>query len=111
MGPIPIWVTDLQKARREKLLGREILYLESTPSTNRRAREEALRGAPEGMAVIADFQSQGKRADGPVVEFPGGGQPVSFDRVAPPASAGAGPPNDPAGGRFLRPGDQAGYGS
>ncbi len=60
MGPNPAWVTDLQKSRRENLLGREILYLESTPSTNRRAREEALRGAPEGLAVIADFQSQGR---------------------------------------------------
>lgn len=60
MGPIPAWIADLQKACRTKLLGREILYLDSTPSTNRRAREEARRGAPEGAVVIADSQSQGR---------------------------------------------------
>lgn len=60
MSLIPTWAMDLQKARREKLLGREILYLESTDSTNRRAREEALQGAPEGLVVIADSQSQGR---------------------------------------------------
>jgi BirA family biotin operon repressor/biotin-[acetyl-CoA-carboxylase] ligase len=60
MSPLPTWAGDLQKKRRERILGREILYLESTDSTNRRAREEARQGAPEGLAVIADFQSQGK---------------------------------------------------
>ena len=60
MDRIPPWVKDLQKARREKLLGREILYFESTASTNRQARAEALQGAPEGLAVIAESQSQGR---------------------------------------------------
>ena len=60
MGLIPTWAMDLQKKRREKILGREILYFESTDSTNRRAREAALQGAPEGLVVIADFQSQGR---------------------------------------------------
>src|SRR5512139_1080552 len=60
MSPIPLWVADLQKSRRGKILGRKILFLESTDSTNRRAREEARRGAPEGTAVIAESQSGGK---------------------------------------------------
>jgi BirA family biotin operon repressor/biotin-[acetyl-CoA-carboxylase] ligase len=72
MGLIPTWVMDLQKKRREKILGREILYLESTASTNRRAREEARRGAPEGLAVIADFQSQGRGRMGRAWSSPAG---------------------------------------
>jgi BirA family biotin operon repressor/biotin-[acetyl-CoA-carboxylase] ligase len=60
MAPVPTWITDLRKRRREKLLGGEILFLDSMPSTNRRAREEALRGVPEGTAVIADSQTRGR---------------------------------------------------
>jgi BirA family biotin operon repressor/biotin-[acetyl-CoA-carboxylase] ligase len=60
MGLVPTWVIDLQKSRRARLLGKEILYLESVDSTNRRAREEALQGGAEGLTVIADSQSQGK---------------------------------------------------
>ena len=59
-GLIPTWAVNLQKSRREKILGRKILYLEATDSTNRRARREALRGASEGLAVVADFQSRGR---------------------------------------------------
>jgi BirA family biotin operon repressor/biotin-[acetyl-CoA-carboxylase] ligase len=60
MGPIPPWVAELREARRGKTLGGEILFLEAVDSTNRRAREEALRGAPEGTAVLADSQSAGR---------------------------------------------------
>ena len=60
MNLIPPWAIHLKKSRREKLLGKEVLYLDSLDSTNRRAREEALRGAPEGLVVIADSQSQGR---------------------------------------------------
>jgi len=37
-----------------------MIYLESTDSTNRQARERALKGGQEGLVVIADSQSQGK---------------------------------------------------
>ena len=60
MSPIPNWVRDLQGSCQGKLLGREMIYLESADSTNRQARGKALRGAPEGLVVIADSQTQGK---------------------------------------------------
>jgi BirA family biotin operon repressor/biotin-[acetyl-CoA-carboxylase] ligase len=60
MSLIPLWAADLQRSRRDKLLGREILFLDSIDSTNRRAREEARRGAPEGTTIIAESQSGGK---------------------------------------------------
>jgi BirA family transcriptional regulator, biotin operon repressor / biotin---[acetyl-CoA-carboxylase] ligase len=72
MGSIPSWIANLKSARREKLLGGEILYLESTPSTNRRAGEEARRGAPEGMAVIADSQTEGRGRMGRAWRSPAG---------------------------------------
>lgn len=60
MSPIPFWVADLREKRRGKILGGKILFWPATDSTNRRAREEARRGSPEGMAVIAESQSGGK---------------------------------------------------
>jgi BirA family transcriptional regulator, biotin operon repressor / biotin---[acetyl-CoA-carboxylase] ligase len=72
MSPIPAWVLNLQENRRGKILGREILYLESTDSTNRRAREEALAGAPEGSVVIADAQRQGRGRRGRSWSSPAG---------------------------------------
>ncbi len=55
-----MWIEKLRSLRKEKLIGREILYFPEIDSTNRVAREEAGRGAPEGTAVLADSQSQGK---------------------------------------------------
>jgi BirA family biotin operon repressor/biotin-[acetyl-CoA-carboxylase] ligase len=60
MNPIPKWVRDLQDSRQGGILGREVVYFEATDSTNRQARETALRGGKEGLVVIADFQSRGK---------------------------------------------------
>jgi BirA family transcriptional regulator, biotin operon repressor / biotin---[acetyl-CoA-carboxylase] ligase len=60
MNRMPTWVRDLQKSRQGERLGREVVYFESTDSTNRQAREKALGGGEEGLVVIADSQSQGK---------------------------------------------------
>lgn len=60
MNRIPHWVADLKISRRGRCLGREVVYFESTDSTNRRAREAALGGEAEGLVVIAESQSQGK---------------------------------------------------
>ena len=56
----PNWITELEKARRGKGIGREIIYLAETVSTNREAWDRALQGAGEGLVVLADSQSQVK---------------------------------------------------
>jgi BirA family biotin operon repressor/biotin-[acetyl-CoA-carboxylase] ligase len=55
-----MWIEELRSLRREKLIGREIHYFPEIDSTNLRAHEEAGRGAAEGTAVLADFQSHGR---------------------------------------------------
>jgi BirA family biotin operon repressor/biotin-[acetyl-CoA-carboxylase] ligase len=55
-----MWIEKLRSLGKEKLIGREILYFPEVDSTNRRAHEEARRGAGEGTAVLADSQSEGK---------------------------------------------------
>ncbi len=56
----PNWIKELEKARRGKGIGREIIYLAETVSTNREAWDRALQGAGEGLVVLADSQSQGR---------------------------------------------------
>lgn len=73
MNPIPTWAEHLQKSRLDKLLGKEVLYFDTLDSTNRRAREEALRGAPEGLVVMAESQSQGRGRMGRLWSSPAGG--------------------------------------
>jgi BirA family biotin operon repressor/biotin-[acetyl-CoA-carboxylase] ligase len=68
----PSWVVHLRKARSSKRIGRKILFLPTLDSTNRQARDEACRGAPEGLVVIADGQSAGKGRRGRLWESPGG---------------------------------------
>jgi len=54
------WVEEFRIARQGKLIGREILFFEQIDSTNIEARARALQGAPEGMVILAEAQSQGK---------------------------------------------------
>lgn len=54
------WVEELRWVRQGKLLGHQILSFEQIDSTNIVAHEQALQGAPEGLVVLADAQSQGK---------------------------------------------------
>ncbi len=54
------WVEELRRARQGKLIGREILFFEQIDSTNTVVHGQALQGAPEGLVVLADAQSQGK---------------------------------------------------
>lgn len=50
----------IQAALTTRQMGREILFLSRTSSTNDEARRLAEKGAPEGTVVIADFQSNGR---------------------------------------------------
>jgi len=54
------WVEELRHARRGKLIGREILFFPEIDSTNRKAREHAIKGAGEGLVILAESQSKGK---------------------------------------------------
>jgi BirA family biotin operon repressor/biotin-[acetyl-CoA-carboxylase] ligase len=67
-----MWVEELRKLRRGKLIGREIYYFPEIDSTNRRAHDQGRKGASEGTVVLADFQSQGKGRLGRFWESPAG---------------------------------------
>ena len=67
-----MWIEELQSLRKSKLIGREIYYFPEIDSTNRRARDQAQKGAREGTVVLADFQSQGKGRLGRSWESPAG---------------------------------------
>lgn len=67
---LPAEVLDgLETAR----LGRRIVYLAETGSTNRLARELAAEGAPEGTLVLAEVQSGGRGRLGREWSSPAGG--------------------------------------
>lgn len=55
-----------------KLVGRKIVYLEQTTSTNDEARRLAEAGAPEGTVVVADYQSAGRGRQGRTWQAPFG---------------------------------------
>lgn len=55
-----ISVTAIKSARAGKLIGRRVVWLDQTVSTNETAKELAGRRAPEGTIVLADEQSAGK---------------------------------------------------
>jgi BirA family transcriptional regulator, biotin operon repressor / biotin---[acetyl-CoA-carboxylase] ligase len=56
----PPWIAELRQSRAQKRFGQEVLFFSSIDSTNRQAKEEARRGAPEGSVIIADGQSEGQ---------------------------------------------------
>ncbi len=68
----PAWIAELRQNRAQKRFGQEVLFFSSIDSTNRQAKEEAKRGAPEGMVIIADGQSEGKGRKGRTWESPPG---------------------------------------
>lgn len=61
-----------------KFVGRELHYLEETGSTQDIARELAVRGAPEGTAVVARKQKAGRGRLGRIWFSPEGGLAVSL---------------------------------
>ena len=65
-------IGKLRLARKGKGLGGEILFFSSIDSTNREARDQALKGAGEGLVILADRQFRGKGRRGRVWESPAG---------------------------------------
>ena len=67
-----MWIDELRNLRKEKLIGREVLFFSEIDSTNREARDRAEKEAIEGTVVIADSQSRGKGRLGRSWESPSG---------------------------------------
>jgi BirA family biotin operon repressor/biotin-[acetyl-CoA-carboxylase] ligase len=55
-----IKVNQLQEGLRTKRFGKSILFSREIDSTNKRAKELAMYGAPEGTVVIAETQKEGR---------------------------------------------------
>jgi BirA family biotin operon repressor/biotin-[acetyl-CoA-carboxylase] ligase len=67
-----MWIDELQRMRKERLIGQEIYYFQEIDSTNRKAQDQARKAAREGTVVLADLQSEGKGRRGRVWESPPG---------------------------------------
>lgn len=71
-SPDTLLAAELRVGLATRRIGREIVYLESTDSTNRYAEELAGQGAAEGCVVIAERQSAGRGRLGRRWESPPG---------------------------------------
>lgn len=61
---------ELEQGLKTKTMGQSIYFYEETDTTNNRARELALEGAPEGILVVAEKQTAGRGRRGKVWESP-----------------------------------------
>nr|WP_294582679.1 biotin--[acetyl-CoA-carboxylase] ligase [uncultured Anaerotignum sp.] len=61
---------ELEQGLKTKTMGQFIYFYEETDTTNNRARELALEGAPEGTLVVAEKQTAGRGRRGKVWESP-----------------------------------------
>ena len=61
---------ELEQGLKTKTMGQTIHFYEETDTTNNRARELALEGAPEGTLVVAEKQTAGRGRRGKVWESP-----------------------------------------
>ena len=61
---------ELEQGLKTKTMGQSIYFYEETDTTNNRARELALEGAPEGTLVVAETQTAGRGRRGKVWESP-----------------------------------------
>ena len=61
---------ELEQGLKTKTMGQSIYFHEETDTTNNRARELALEGAPEGTLVVAEKQTAGRGRRGKVWESP-----------------------------------------
>jgi BirA family transcriptional regulator, biotin operon repressor / biotin---[acetyl-CoA-carboxylase] ligase len=58
--PDRLYPEEISAGLATRWLGREVLWLEETDSTNRVAGERARAGAPHGLAVVAEGQTAGR---------------------------------------------------
>lgn len=61
---------ELEQGLKTKTMGQSIYFYEETDTTNNRARELALEGAPEGTLVVAEKQTAGRGRRGKVWKSP-----------------------------------------
>lgn len=61
---------ELEQGLKTKTMGQSIYFYEEIDTTNNRARELALEGAPEGTLVVAEKQTAGRGRRGKVWESP-----------------------------------------
>lgn len=61
---------ELEQGLKTKTMGQTIYFYEETDTTNNRAGELALEGAPEGTLVVAEKQTAGRGRRGKVWESP-----------------------------------------
>ncbi len=71
-SPDALLVEEIRSDLGTRVVGKEVIFLEQTDSTNVRAREQGDGGAPEGTVIIADSQSAGKGRLGRTWESPAG---------------------------------------
>jgi BirA family biotin operon repressor/biotin-[acetyl-CoA-carboxylase] ligase len=86
-----MWIDELRIARKDKLIGREILFFPEIDSTNREAHDLARQGAREGTVVMADSQSRGRGRLGRAWESPAGLNVYSSFILKPPIPASTAP--------------------
>ena len=96
---------ELARRISTKVIGCRILSLESTPSTNDAAWEQALSGAPEGTVVFAEEQTAGRRPAGAELAGAGAIEPALFDRASAGTRRAPEQPDHRDGQRGRRPGD------
>ena len=68
---------ELKGALAGRVLGKELLCLDTVDSTNNEVKRRVVQGAPEGLTVIADQQTGGRGRRGRVFVSPPGGLYVS----------------------------------
>ena len=86
-----MWIDELRTLRKDKLIGREILFFPEVDSTNRKAHDLARQGAREGTVVMADSQSRGRGRMERAWESPAGLNIYSSFILKPPIAVSTAP--------------------
>ena len=86
-----MWIDELRTLRKDKLIGREIVFFPAIDSTNRMALDLARQGTREGTVVMADSQSRGRGRRGRAWESPAGVNVYASIVLKPPIPASAAP--------------------
>ena len=76
-SPDRVSAGELQGALAGRVIGRELLCLDTVDSTNNEVKRRAVEGAPEGLTVLAGQQTGGRGRRGRVFVSPPGGLYVS----------------------------------